>query len=61
MLLSILLLLNDISPSIPILNAMIELILIGLVHIVSLNDINISVLFLNPKKLPAFNALIYNV
>ena len=61
MLLSILLLLNDISPSIPILNAMIELILIGLVHIVSLNDINISVLFLNPKKLPAFSALIYNV
>jgi len=43
------------------LNAMIELILIGLVQIVSSNDINISVLFLNPKKLPAFNALIYNV
>ena len=45
---------NDISPSIPILNAVIVFIsLIGYVDGVLVNDINISVLFLNPKKLPA--------
>ena len=54
---SILLLLNDISPSIPTLNAVIVFIFIGLVDVVPLNDINTSVSFLNPKKITSFESV----
>jgi hypothetical protein len=41
-------------------NAVILFIFIGNVDVVVLNDINTSVLSLNPKKRPAFKGLIYN-
>ena len=43
------------------LNALMVLTLIGLVDGIPLNEINTSVLFLNPKKLPEFKLLMYIV
>ena len=43
---------------IPILNAVIVFTLMGQVDVVPLNDINTSVFFLNPRKLPALGVLI---
>jgi hypothetical protein len=57
---SILLLFNEISPSIPTLKAVIVFILIGFVLSVPLEDINVSTLLLNPKK-PELIAQIYKV
>jgi hypothetical protein len=55
--LSILLKLNDISPSIPIDKANILLTLIGLVDIVPVVDISFSTLLSKPKKLPELTGL----